>query len=728
MQFAKRSFAALILTAATACQLLPGAAPTPFPIEGPTSLPLSPPPPTELTATPLADTIVQENVSDLRQIGILQEGLAGELAWAPDGSMLAVTTIHGVGLFDSVTLLKKTRLDSDVTPLSLAFSPDGALLVTGGQDLPESEQDTVTIWDLPSSTRRHTLIGHTDWVNSVGFSPTGEFVASGSDDGTTRLWRVDVGAEAIVLRGHTRPVTSVTFSPDGEILATGSLDGLVRLWRVSDGAFIGELRNEAPSVRSVAFSPDGVTLAAASIDGTIRLWAAGTGTLLHSLSGHAGSVDRVTFSPDGALLASAGFDQTVRIWSAADGTLLQSLSGHTGPVISVAFSPDGKQLASGSLDGTVRLWGLTEPRVTVYTPEPLGEPIARLTPGTPLVIREIHMLTDSLGWAIGGDGPHVLRTEDGGVTWIDTTPPERADPPTETPRSATGFFLDPYVGWVVYYPPTFVGGPQTIDALSAWRTSDGVNWQPGALAAPMDLNEGPPLITFADEDHGWMLVEFGVGAGQHGYTLVRTEDGGFNWESARVPPDTLSPCHKTGIAFADPLIGWMTNECPFELGGGVFVDRTEDGGNTWLQIELAPPAGKRAFAETSTLCRTHSPNLQSGSQGAVVVECNRQAGGPVSYLYTTEDGGRTWTTSVYPGGELLLLNPTTGWALSREIHKTEDGGRSWRLIKTVSWDGQFSFVSAELAWAVARNRAEIALVRSNNGGRTWQVIEPTVAP
>ena len=726
MRISIRLSAGLILIGATACQLLPDSAPTPFPVEAPTPPPSISPPTAVPTQLGAAGTIAPDSAGGLFQIGVLEGDLTGELAWAPDGLSLALTTIHGVGIFEVATLVKQQRFDSDVTPLSLGFSSDGDRLVTGGRDLPESEQDTVTIWDLAGGTRLHTMTGHTDWINSVAVAPNGLLAASGSDDTTVRFWWVDLGTESSALLGHTQPVTSVGFSPDGEILASGSLDGTVRLWRVSDGAEILGLTSESVGVRWVAFSPDGVTLAVASADGTVRLWAAGTGTLLHTLVGHVGSVGRVAFSADGLLLASAGSDQTVRVWNVEDGALLTSLEGHTGPVISVAFSPDGTRLASGSLDGTVRLWGLTAPQAVAATTTPEFETIARFVPGSPVVLSEIHMLTDALGWAFTETEPHVLRTQDGGATWIDVTPPERSTAPGEAKRSASGYFLDPYLAWVVYFPEQFVGGPETLDGLSGWWTTDGSNWLTSTIRAPMDINEGGPIVRFVDEDHGWILVAFAVGAGQRGYTLLRTTDGGLTWDAIQTPPDTLSACDKTAIAFVDPAVGWMTNECPFELAGGVFVDQTSDGGSTWQQLELSPPAGQGPFVETYLLCRTHSPNLRSATQGALVVECRRQSGGLVSFLYSTDDAGQTWRISAYPGGALLLLNDTTGWALSRQIHKTENGGQTWRLIKTVNWDGQFSFVSGELGWAVARSEQAIALVRTTNGARTWSVLEPVI--
>ena len=339
MRILNRLSTGLILIGAAACQLLPDSAPTPFPVEAPTPAPSSSPPTAVPTQTGEAGMISPDRASDLFQIGVLEGDLTGELAWASDGLSLALTTIDGVGIFDLATLTKQQRFDSEVTPLGLAFSADGALLVTGGRDLPGSEQDTLTVWDLVGGNRLHTMTGHTDWINSVAFAPNGSLAASGSDDTSVRLWRVDLGAESSALLGHTQPVTSVGFSPDGDILASGSLDGTVRLWRVSDGGQILELTNESVAVRWVAFSPDGVTLAVASADGTVRLWAAGTGTLLHSLAGHVGSVGRIAFSPDGQLLASAGADQTIRVWNVEDGAQLARLEGHAGPVISVAFSP-----------------------------------------------------------------------------------------------------------------------------------------------------------------------------------------------------------------------------------------------------------------------------------------------------------------------------------------------------------------------------------------------------
>src|SRR3990170_3805942 len=106
----------------------------------------------------------------------------------------------------------------------------------------------------------------------------------------------------------------------------------------------------------------------------------------------------------------------------------------------------------------------------------------------------------------------------------------------------------------------------------------------------------------------------------------------------------------------------------------------------------------------------------------VPLRCRRRrlAGGHArqqSYLYATTDGGVTWQTSAFPGGDLYLLDPNRGWALSTDIYWTEDGGATWTKIKTVDWEGQFSFVDAMAGWAVARSVDASALLRALDGGR-----------
>jgi WD40 repeat protein len=80
------------------------------------------------------------------------------------------------------------------------------------------------------------LEGHTNWVTSVGFSPDGTHIVSGSYDKTIRIWDVRTGEEVMKpLEGHTGSVASVGFSPDGTHIMSGSYDMTIRIWDARTG-------------------------------------------------------------------------------------------------------------------------------------------------------------------------------------------------------------------------------------------------------------------------------------------------------------------------------------------------------------------------------------------------------------------------------------------------------------------------------------------------------------
>src|SRR5271157_2503482 len=295
-------------------------------------------------------------------------GGANSLAFSPDGKTIASgRDDHRIILWDVAT---RQPIGQPLTGHtnwvhSLAFSPDGKTLASGSDD------HTVILWDLTARQPiDQMLTGHTDMVLSVAFSPDGKTLASGACgknnsadlcvQGEIKLWNVATGQPiGQPLIGHTDAVASVAFSPDGKTLASGSWDNTIILWDVATGQPIGQpLTGNIGEVHSVVFSPDGKTLASGSKGQPLILWDVATHQPIgQQFTGNTNEVNSVAFSPDGKTLASGSSDNTIILWDVATGQPIgQPLSGHTSTVTSVAFSPDGKTLASGSWDKTVILW------------------------------------------------------------------------------------------------------------------------------------------------------------------------------------------------------------------------------------------------------------------------------------------------------------------------------------------------------------------------------------
>ena len=149
-------------------------------------------------------------------------------------SSQAVGLIQMAKMWDADTG-KEKFLPSKGTPdagaLSVAFSPDGKRIVTGGGR--HDKPGEVKVWDADTGTEKFALKGHTNEVHSVCFSPDGKWIVTGSSDWTARVWDAATGTEKLALKGH--PVTSVCFSPDGKHIVTGSSDRTARVWDVNLG-------------------------------------------------------------------------------------------------------------------------------------------------------------------------------------------------------------------------------------------------------------------------------------------------------------------------------------------------------------------------------------------------------------------------------------------------------------------------------------------------------------
>ncbi|MBC8503807.1 MAG: hypothetical protein H8D34_03055 [Chloroflexi bacterium] len=367
---------------------------------------------------------------------------------------------------------------------------------------------------------------------------------------------------------------------------------------------------------------------------------------------------------------------------------------------------------------------------------PDGPALQALESGEAVIITMINMLDEQSGWGIGHQtlrgSDHILFTEDGGQTWQDRSPPEPSpEDPGET-KTAWAYFADERFAWVIYTPK---GGPPPIGDQYVWNTHDGgKSWEPSTALPTLGLEAYfvPEGFAFISEEQGWLLVHIDAGM-SHDYSyLFSTNDGGATWLRVSDPyGDGIQSLHNSGIVFLDADFGWVSKD---NLGvmAGAFFEQTLDGGSTWEDVFLPAPPEHDWFTEFSR-CNASSPLFTGEGAASLIVKCRLYGDDAstfdvwsFSYIYTTQDLGETWQHTLLssPVESLLFLDEKEGWAFGREYYKTIDGGLTWAKVKTVNWDGQFSFVDPLNGWAVARNLEEIALVKTTNGGQTWQIVEP----
>ncbi len=296
------------------------------------------------------------------------------LAFSPDGRFLASGGVDGTVRLRRVSDGAATlSLTHPIGVTAVAYSPDGRRLATGSYD------GTIRLWSTADGRLERDLKGHEGTVWSLAFHAKGELLASGGNDATVRLWRVADGGAVRTIQAHRLIVWSVAFSPDGEHLASGSFDHEAKLWRVRDGSVERTFAGHRQAILSVAFSPDGRSLVTGGDDKTLRFWSVADGRQLWKAWGDFECVYGVAFSPDGSTIASGSRDKSaihgfvkefvgvehagrpgdmIRLWRARDGALLARLSGHREDVHAVRFSPDGRHLATAGVDGNVVLWRL----------------------------------------------------------------------------------------------------------------------------------------------------------------------------------------------------------------------------------------------------------------------------------------------------------------------------------------------------------------------------------
>ncbi|MBI3897470.1 MAG: hypothetical protein HY308_04135 [Gammaproteobacteria bacterium] len=371
-------------------------------------------------------------------------------------------------------------------------------------------------------------------------------------------------------------------------------------------------------------------------------------------------------------------------------------------------------------------------------------------------LTSIVAIDELIAWSVGNNGT-ILKTKDGGATWVPQYPK------TSSKLNSISFYKqDPKIAWTVGNAGTIL---KTIDGGATWVAQESGLTQvpiPQPIVGIQSENRIPNLtsVTVADSQTAWAVGEIG--------TILRTTDGGNTWviqHATSLPPDNAPVvANLKSVAAADAKTAWAVGDDSTILktvnGGDVWALQTFQGANQHRSLssvaavstDVAWIVGGDGIGDTILTTLSGGDTAADGTPGWVAHNSGdfyvlrsifaldqktawaigNSGGGKI---IITQDGGQTWKphsagTSSILFSVAVVKDKKTAWVVGAAgtILKTSDNGTSWPP-QSFGHTRRLTSIAAQTmntAWAVGNDST---LLKTFDGGKTWiqQTNLPTVA-
>lgn len=153
----------------------------------------------------------------------------------------------------------------DVRLTSATYHKKNKLLITAFSN------GSFYLYELPDVNLIHSLNITEYSINAACFNTSGDWIALASSSlGQMLVWEWQSEQYIMKQQGHASEMTCISYSPDGQYIATGGNDGKVKLWNVNSGFCFVTFSDHTSSISSIQFSTNKKFIISASYDGTVR--------------------------------------------------------------------------------------------------------------------------------------------------------------------------------------------------------------------------------------------------------------------------------------------------------------------------------------------------------------------------------------------------------------------------------------------------------------------------